>query len=253
MLSAILGMIRLDGGSIKVLGLKNKRNKIGHRVGYMPQETALVEELTVRETVYYFGNIFEMDQRVLKERFEMIKRVLELPCDNTRVEECSGGEKRRISFAAAIIHAPELLILDEPTVGLDPILRANIWSFLWNETRTSQLSVIITTHYTMEAQKADRVGLMRQGVLISEDSPASILSSTGTPNLDDAFLSLCIKRESGLETSRMITETTVTDQIFTEKPKVIEPKRTDNKNLFRWQIIKEMTKKHYRKYSRQPA
>lgn len=244
-------MIRLDSGTINVLGVKNKMAKIGHRIGYMPQETALVGELTVKETVFYFGNIFEMDLKVLKERFEMIKEVLELPDNESRVEDCSGGEKRRISFAAAIIHAPDLLILDEPTVGLDPILREKIWNFLWNETRTSQLSVIITTHYTVEAQKSDRVGMMRKGVLIAENSPSIISSRCGAINLDDAFLTLCLKYENASQTSDLIDDK---EDITTfAKIHLDQPDRKQSANTFRWQIVKEMTKKHYRKYSRQPA
>lgn len=118
MLSSILGMINLDSGSIRVLRHRLKDNKIlkvGHRIGYMPQEAAVVGELTVKETIFYFGNIFQMDPDLLHERFEMLKNLLELPNQHLRLEDCSGGEQRRVSFAAAIVHAPDLLILDEPT------------------------------------------------------------------------------------------------------------------------------------------
>ena len=113
-------MIPLDGGEITALGHKTQANEIqkaGHRIGYMPQETALIGELTIKETIYYFGKIFQMDFEKLRERYDMLHKLLELPRGDQRVEECSGGQMRRVSFAAAMIHEPDLLILDEPTVS----------------------------------------------------------------------------------------------------------------------------------------
>ena len=120
LLSCIIGMIPLHGGEITALGHKTMANEIqkaGHRIGYMPQETALIGELTIKETIYYFGKIFQMEYEKLKERYEMLHKLLELPRGDQRVEECSGGQMRRVSFAAAMIHEPDLLILDEPTVS----------------------------------------------------------------------------------------------------------------------------------------
>lgn len=111
-------MIELDDGRITVFGderLSAQNN--GKRIGYMPQEMALVGELTIKETIYYFGKIFQMDIDKIRERYDMLHKLLELPYDDKRIEECSGGQKRRVSFAAAMIHEPDLLILDEPTVN----------------------------------------------------------------------------------------------------------------------------------------
>lgn len=190
-------MIPLDSGEITVLGSVTKGNEVqekGSKIGYMPQEMALIGELTVKETIYYFGNIFQMDIDKLRERYEMLHKLLELPYDEHRVENCSGGQKRRISFAAAMIHEPELLILDEPTVGLDPILREKIWEFMLDVTRTSKLAIIITTHYIDEARQADCVGMMRNGILLAEDSPLTIINRYGVENLEEAFLQLCLKK-----------------------------------------------------------
>ena len=172
LLSCIIGMIPLEGGQIIALGQKTQANEIqkaGYRIGYMPQETALIGELTIKETIYYFGQIFQMSIEKLRERYDMLHKLLELPNDDHKVENCSGGQMRRVSFAAAMIHEPDLLILDEPTVGLDPILREKIWTFMLDVTRTSKLAIIITTHYIDEARQADCVGLRRNGILLAAD------------------------------------------------------------------------------------
>lgn len=194
LLSCIVGMIPLDSGRIRVLGSEANTSELGPRIGYMPQETALIGELTIKETIYYFGKIFQMDIDKLRERYDMLYKLLELPRGDQRVEECSGGQMRRVSFAAAMIHEPDLLILDEPTVGLDPILREKIWNFMLNVTRTSKLAIIITTHYIDEAKQADCVGLMRNGILLAEDTPNNIISRHEVDNLEEAFLKLCMRR-----------------------------------------------------------
>jgi ABC-type multidrug transport system ATPase subunit len=190
-------MVPVDDGEISVFGnitTKYATKVNGARIGYMPQEMALVGELTVKETIYHFGNIFQMDIDKLRDRYEMLHKLLELPYHDQRVESCSGGQMRRISFAAAMINEPDLLILDEPTVGLDPLLREKIWNFMLNLTSTSKLSIIITTHYIEEAKQANCVGLMRNGVLLAEDRPTVIMNQMRVDNLEEAFLALCLKR-----------------------------------------------------------
>ena len=246
-------MVSLDGGCIRVLGHVVKANKIlkvGHRVGYMPQECAVVGELTVKETIFYFGNIFQMDFKILNERFSMLQDLLELPHQNMRLEDCSGGEQRRVSFAAAIVHEPDLLILDEPTVGLDPILREKIWTFLVKTTRSSNLSVIVTTHYIAEAQKSDRVGLMRHGVLLDENSPSNILERHKVNSLEEAFLEMCIKQNSSPKSKEILQiKNCETNEEESEKTQNFEQPRS----TLRWQIIKELMNKQYRKFRRQPV
>jgi ABC-type multidrug transport system ATPase subunit len=106
------------------------------------------------------------------------------------VDECSGGEKRRISISVAIIHDSDLLILDEPTVGLDPVLREKIWNFLFNLTRTRNKTVLMSTHYVEEAKNSNRLGFMRSGRLIDEGSPRDIMKKCKSETLDEAFITL---------------------------------------------------------------
>jgi ABC-type multidrug transport system ATPase subunit len=108
----------------------------------------------------------------------------------------SGGQQRRVSFAVALLHNPELLILDEPTVGVDPMLRQNIWSHLLRLSTEQNKTIIITTHYIEEARQANYVGLMRNGSLLAEDSPSQLMTIYGLNSLEDVFLKLCVKQES---------------------------------------------------------
>ena len=156
LLSCIIGSSSLNEGSIRVLG-KSASKLPGHKIGYMPQQIALIDEFTIKEVIYYFGRISGMTYQRIEERFNFLKILLDLPPEERYVGNCSGGQQRRVSFAVAILHEPELLILDEPTVGLDPILRDGIWNFLVETTSSSNLAVIITTHYIEEAKQATSV------------------------------------------------------------------------------------------------
>lgn len=126
LLSCIVGQRNLNGGEVTVLGVKPGEpgsGVPGSRVGFMPQEIALVEEMTVKETLFYFGRIYGLTDERIREKFKILKDLLQLPSAGQMIKQCSGGQQRRLSFACAMIHDPELLILDEPTVGLDPMLR----------------------------------------------------------------------------------------------------------------------------------
>lgn len=160
LLSCIVGVKFFNEGRLKVLGGRpgSKGSGVpGPRIGYMPQEIALVLEFSIKETIYYFGRIYGMSTERIRDRYKLLMELLDLPNGDKLIGECSGGQARRVSFAAALVHEPELLILDEPTVGLDPLLREKIWEFLVETTRTSKLAVIITTHYIEEAKQATHV------------------------------------------------------------------------------------------------
>lgn len=135
-----------------------------------------------------------MGAEEIRTRYKFLKDILDLPDGDRQLGFCSGGQQRRVSFAAAMVHTPELLILDEPTVGLDPVLRERIWDYLIEETKSTKLAVIITTHYIDETKKATKIGLMRAGVLLAEESPQNLLNTYNTTSLEDAFLKLCLKQ-----------------------------------------------------------
>jgi len=150
----------MDAGEIFVLGGKpgtRGSGVPGKRVGYMPQEIALYGEFSIQETMMYFGWIFGMETKEILERLQFLLNFLDLPSEKRLVKNLSGGQQRRVSFAVALMHDPELLILDEPTVGVDPLLRQSIWNHLVHITKAGQKTVIITTHYIEEARQAHTV------------------------------------------------------------------------------------------------
>ncbi|XP_072381939.1 ABC transporter G family member 23 isoform X5 [Diabrotica undecimpunctata] len=197
LLSCIVGRRRLNTGEIWVLGGKpgTKGSGVpGKRVGYMPQEIALYGEFTIKETMMYFGWIFGMESKEIYERLQFLLNFLDLPSQNRMVKNLSGGQQRRVSFAVALMHDPELLILDEPTVGVDPLLRQSIWNHLVQITKDGNKTVIITTHYIEEARQAHTIGLMRSGKFLAEESPQVLLSMYQCTSLEDVFLKLSRKQ-----------------------------------------------------------
>jgi len=156
----------------------------------MPQEAALIEEFTIREMISFYGTLFGLSSDKIKDRIKFLVELLELPEEDKLIGECSGGQQRRVSFALTLVHEPELLILDEPTVGLDPLLRAKIWDYLIEITTNHKITVLMSTHYVEEAKQSNQIGLMRNGVLVAEDSPQNILSVMQTESLEEAFLIL---------------------------------------------------------------
>ncbi|KDR16091.1 ABC transporter G family member 20-like [Zootermopsis nevadensis] len=198
LLSCIVGRKHFNSGDVWVLGGKpgTKGSGVpGPRIGYMPQDVALVGEFTVKGAVNYFGWIFGMSDRQIAKRFTFLDNLLELPPEDRFIKNLSGGQKRRVSFAVALVHNPELLILDEPTVGLDPILRSSIWKHLVQLTADNKVTVIITTHYIEEAKQADMIGLLRGGKLLAESPPRQLMSAYNTSSLEEVFLALSIKQD----------------------------------------------------------
>ncbi|KAL6445742.1 hypothetical protein ACFW04_000899 [Cataglyphis niger] len=194
LLSCIVGVKHIDTGEIWVLGGKPGQQGSGipgPRVGYMPQEIGLVGEFSMSGALYYFGRINGLEDEVIEARQKFLSELLQLPPANHLVKNMSGGQQRRVSFAAAMIHSPELLILDEPTVGLDPILSNNIWIYLTKITREEGTTVLITTHYIQEAKDSNVIGLMRSGKLLAESSPQELLERFQCSSLEEAFLGLC--------------------------------------------------------------
>ncbi|KAF5281790.1 hypothetical protein FQR65_LT14537 [Abscondita terminalis] len=194
LLSCLVGRRRLISGHVSVLGDNPGSKNLTSKIGYMPQETGLHRGFTIKEIMIFFGRVLGMQTSLINERTEFLVKLLMLPKSNHNVSELSGGEQRRVSLAIAFLHEPELLILDEPTVGTDPIAREVIWKYFLDITTTKNVTIIITTHYIQETSQADTIGFMRGGYLVAEDNPKTLLKHYKVTTLEDVFLKLSVEQ-----------------------------------------------------------
>ena len=181
----LVGLILPDTGSVTVLGTRMPDVAVLGKVGYMTQQAALYPDLTVEENVRFFAAVNDAEADV-----DEALRFVEL-WDRRRslITELSGGMRQRASLACAIVHGPRLLLLDEPTVGLDPQLRIQFWDGFRMMTR-SGISIVVSSHVMDEAERCDRLGLVRFGRLLAEGSAAELKAKAGSPDLERAFLTL---------------------------------------------------------------
>ncbi len=190
LIRVLLGLTPPDLGMARVLGQPIPPRVVLPRIGYMPQEVAIYADLTVMENLALFGRLSGMDGAAIVRRTDEILRLVDLTerCHDL-TSKLSAGMRRRTSLAVALLHDPDLLLLDEPTVGIDPELRATFWSF-FEELTAQGKTVLITTHYMDEASHCGLVGLIHRGRLLAVDTPEAITSQTETASLEDAFLAL---------------------------------------------------------------
>ncbi|BES98289.1 ATP-Hypothetical protein cassette sub-family A ABC1 member [Nesidiocoris tenuis] len=226
LLNAIVGLVGLEAGEIST-SMETKSD-----LGFMPQQMALYERMNTFETLSYYGNIAGMSDEEIKKRSDYLIKFLEIPTAVKDNISLSGGQRRRLSLAAALINNPPVIVLDEPTVGVDPLLRQSIWSYLIHLTEKENKTVVITTHYIEETSQAHKIGLMRSGVLISEDTPKNLLSQNNSRSLEETFMRLSHLQECDKlhdeKTDEVIRHNTYekpSKPAFTEKSKSFKSKR----------------------------
>lgn len=191
----ICGVIKPSGGNGNVLGydVYHHSNEIKNAIGYMSQKFSLYEDLTVIENITFFANIYGLTKSEIKER---IVQIVEMAGLNGREKQLtgnlSGGWKQRLALGCAIIHKPKLLILDEPTAGVDPVSRRLFWEMLF-ELSKQGITILVTTHYMDEAQSCDRVGFVFSGQKLIEGRPKALIEAHGANNLEDVFIELVEK------------------------------------------------------------
>jgi ABC-2 type transport system ATP-binding protein len=196
-IKVLCGLIKATSGEAYIFGKRVPDKSILPRIGYMPQETALYLELSVHHNLSMYGELYGLSRKKIEEREKELLRFVALEkWKDSPVGNLSGGMKHRVSLACSMIHEPDLLFLDEPTVGVDPELRASFWEY-FNLLKRAGVTIVMTTHYMDEAQHCDKIGLVRQGRVIAEGTPDSITSQTGTANLEEAFLVLSRKQVDG--------------------------------------------------------
>ena len=185
LIRCLVGLVRPDAGTISVLGRRLPDLGVLGRVGYMTQAAALYPDLSVAENLRFFAAISGANGSI-----EEALRLVELE-DRRRsvVSTLSGGMRTRVSLACALVHRPELLLLDEPTVGVDPQLRAQLWDRFRAMTRNGT-SIVVSSHVMDEAERCDRLGLIRAGRVLAEGTAAELRRLAGVDRLEDAFLKL---------------------------------------------------------------
>jgi ABC-2 type transport system ATP-binding protein len=181
----LLGLLRPTSGTIRLLGEAVPNKAILGQVGYMTQTSALYEELSVRENVAFFAEMCGRRDRAWMD--EVIDLVDLRDRSGSPVRTLSGGLRQRTSLACALAHRPGLLLLDEPTVGVDPQLRATFWAY-FRRLAGSGVTLIVSSHVMDEAERCDRLGFMRQGKMLAEGTAAELRRQKGVSTLEDAFL-----------------------------------------------------------------
>lgn len=193
----LCGLLRASSGEGYVLGRRVPDRSVLPEIGYMPQETALYLDLTVHGNLTLYGELFGLSRsRIAERETELLEFVALQKWKDALVSNLSGGMKHRVSLACTMIHEPRLLFLDEPTVGVDPELRASFWDY-FDVLKKEGVTIVLTTHYMDEAQHCDQIALLRQGQLLAEGTPADVIKSAGAVNLEEAFLALAKREEAG--------------------------------------------------------
>lgn len=184
----IAGILKPEAGEVRVLGQKVPQLELLDKIGYMAQSDALYMNLSGRENLHFFGSLYGMKKDILKPRIDELMQRFSLFQDLDKIVQAySGGMKRRLSLAAAILHQPPLLLLDEPTVGIDPLLRQDIWQEL-HDLSALGVTMIVTTHVMDEAEKCDQIALMRDGSIIAEGTSWELQERIGVQSLEEAFI-----------------------------------------------------------------
>ena len=178
------GKVEIDGIDIK------KQAKIKQRIGWVPQEESFYQKLTVQENLNYFGSLYNLEKKAKEERTTQLLELLKIKDKkNARAEELSGGMKRRLSIAIALIHSPKLVLLDEPTAGVDTVSRMALWDVI-REIKKQNVTVLLCTHHLDEADiLCDRIAILQAGEILMIDSPKQLKNKYGK-TLDEAFVNI---------------------------------------------------------------
>jgi len=185
LIRSLVGLVAPEAGTVSVLGQRMPQLEVLARIGYMTQQAALYPDLSAEENVHFFGAIYG--------RVDGVRDALELVdlWDRRKsvVSTLSGGMRTRCSLACALVHKPDLLLLDEPTVGVDPQLRVQLWD-RFRKMAAGGTTIVVSSHVMDEAERCDRLGLIRFGKLLAEGTVPEIKAKAGVARLEDAFLKL---------------------------------------------------------------
>ncbi len=190
LIRSIVGTQIIASGTVEVLGLPAGSPALRHRIGYVPQNPTIYDDLRVIDNVRYFAALYGFDSRAVG---AAVERVGLGDHSTAYCGNLSGGQRTRVSLACALVCQPEMLVLDEPTVGLDPVLRANLWE-QFDELARGGTTLLVSSHVMDEADHCGDLLLMRDGHLVAHTTPTQLREDTGCRSLEDAFLSIITRR-----------------------------------------------------------
>ncbi|OPX60473.1 MAG: putative branched-chain amino acid transport ATP-binding protein LivG [Methanomassiliicoccales archaeon PtaB.Bin134] len=190
LIHCLMGIYRFEGGSIRVLDheVPGQKLEVRRRTGFMPQEISIYQDLSPEENMLFYGRLYGLDYSTIRKRTDRLFEFLDLEEKRSvSSRTLSGGQRRRVSLGIALLPDPALIILDEPTVGVDPLLRKQFWDH-FQELKGQGKTILITTHITDEALRADRVALMIRGKILALGRPGDLMEQEGVSSLEDLFL-----------------------------------------------------------------
>ncbi len=186
LLRCLVGAQQVRAGTVTVLGEPAGSPALRRRVGYVTQAPSVYGDLTVTENLRFFARVLDVDRSRVTEVLETVD--LTEQAERT-VDRLSGGQRSRVSLAVALLAAPDLLVLDEPTVGLDPLLRTQLWA-RFHALAAAGVAVLVSSHAMDEAERCDDLVLLREGRVVGRGSPAELRRRTGTTDVEQAFVAL---------------------------------------------------------------
>lgn len=186
LMRAIVGVQIITSGHVRIFGHPAGSTPLRSQIGYVTQAPSVYTDLTVRENVHYFASLYGLRSSATDEALDSVGLTKEA---HQLTADLSGGQSSRVSLACALVGRPELLVLDEPTVGQDPVLREELWGYFRRQAERGT-TVIVSSHVMDEATRCDRLILLRSGRMIADNSPDQILAAAGTTSMDEAFLEL---------------------------------------------------------------
>ena len=186
LMRCLMGVQRITSGSVQVLGAPAGSASLRSRVGYVSQSSSVYDDLTVEESLRFFARVLGVGKTAVSRVIDVVDLA---PQRGQVVGQLSGGQRSRVGLAVALLNEPDLLVLDEPTVGLDPVLRADLWA-LFHALAQAGTTVFVSSHVMDEAERCDRLLLMRRGAILADDTPVRIRQKSGVDTIEEAFLAL---------------------------------------------------------------
>ncbi|NLT53941.1 MAG: ABC transporter ATP-binding protein [Actinomycetales bacterium] len=190
LMRCVVGVQKIASGDVRVLDLPAGGPELRHRVGYLTQAPSVYGDLTIEENLRYFAAVVGTPRKAVGDEVARVVDLVSLADHaGSRVDTLSGGQRSRVSLAAALVGTPEVLVLDEPTVGLDPVLRRDLWD-IFHRLAEGGVTLLISSHVMDEAVRCDHILLMRAGLMLADGTLAEVLGATGAKDAEQAFLTL---------------------------------------------------------------